>query len=264
LIFYHDISPIIANFGPLTLRWYGLLFVTGLIITFFVVRWIFKRENLPIRDLESVALYLFVGLVVGARLGHIIFYDLAYYMANPPDIFMIWKGGLASHGAAIGVFIAYLLWIWVHKKKFSLYSDLLVIGFPITAGFVRIGNFFNSEIVGRPTDGSWGVVFERLREDFPRHPSQLYEAGLSFAIFAVLLVVYLRWFKKLPPLFILFLYVGLYFITRFFVEFLKERHVLDYETALSMGQWLSILPVLIAVGYFVYIYFKQIKANSKP
>ncbi len=203
-------------------------------------------------------------MVVGARLGHIVFYDLAYYMANPLDIFMIWEGGLASHGAAIGVFVAYLLWIWVHKKKFSLYSDLIVIGFPVAAGFVRIGNFFNSEIVGRPTNGSWGVVFERLREDFPRHPSQLYEAGLSFAIFAVLLVVYLKCFKKLPPLFILFLYVGLYFITRFFVEFWKARHVLDYEIPLSMGQWLSILPVLIAIGYFIYVYFKHIKANSKP
>lgn len=261
MIFFHDISPIITDLGPLSLRWYGLLFVAGLIITYFVLRWIFKREKLPIHDLESVALYLFVGMVVGARLGHIVFYDLSYYLANPLDIFMIWKGGLASHGAAIGVLAAYLLWIGIHKKKFTLYSDLLVIGFPITAGFVRIGNFFNSEIVGRATDGTWGVVFEKLREDFPRHPTQLYESGLSFAIFAVLLVVYLKWFKKLPPLFILFIYIFLYFITRFFVEFWKERHVLEYDIPLSMGQWLSIVPVLIAIGYFIYLSFWRKKTK---
>jgi len=137
-MFYHNISPILLEIGPLSLRWYGLLFVVGLVITFFVLRWIFKREKLPVRDLESVAIYLFVGMVVGARLGHIIFYDLAFYLNHPLDILMIWKGGLASHGAAIGVLVAYLLWIWVHKKKFTLYLDLLVIGFPITAGFVRI------------------------------------------------------------------------------------------------------------------------------
>jgi len=254
-MFYHNISPILLEIGPLSLRWYGLLFVVGLVITFFVLRWIFKREKLPVRDLESVAIYLFVGMVVGARLGHIIFYDLAFYLNHPLDILMIWKGGLASHGAAIGVLVAYLLWIWVHKKKFTLYLDLLVIGFPITAGFVRIGNFFNSEIVGRATDGTRGVVFERLGEDFPRYPTQLCESALSFGIFVVLLVVYLKWFKKLPPLFILFLYVGLYFSTRFLIEFWKERHVLNYDIPLSMGQWLSIVPVLIAIGFFIYLSF---------
>lgn len=262
-MFYHDISPILLELGPLQLRWYGLMFVIGLILTFLVLVWIFKREKLRLIDLESVAIYLFVGMVVGARFGHIVFYDLDYYLANPLDILAIWKGGLASHGAAIGVLVAYLLWIWIHKKKFTLYSDLLVIGFPITAGFVRIGNFFNSEIVGRATDGSWGVVFQRLNEDFPRHPSQLYESGLSFAIFVVLFVVYLKWFKKLPPLFILFLYVFLYFITRFLVEFWKERHVLSYDIPLSMGQWLSILPVLIALGYFGWMLLKKKKQTNR-
>jgi len=256
-MFYHDISPILVDIGPLSLRWYGLMFVIGLVLNFLLMVWIFKREKLRLIDLESVAIYLFFGLVIGARLGHIVFYDLGYYLANPIEIFAIWQGGLASHGAAVGVLIAYLLWIWRHKKKFSLYSDLLVIGFPITAGFVRLGNFFNSEIVGRATDGSWGVVFKQLGEDFPRHPSQLYEAGLSFAIFVVLFVVYLKWFKKLPPLFILFLYVFLYFITRFGVEFWKERHVIGYDVPLSMGQWLSIVPVLIAIGYFGWILYKK-------
>lgn len=257
MIFHHNISPIIADIGPLSLRWYGLLFVIGLVLTYLVLRWIFKREKLDVHDLESVALYLFIGMVVGARLGHIVFYDLTYYLENPLEIFMIWKGGLASHGAAIGVLVAYLLRIWIHKKKFTIYSDLLVIGFPITAGFVRMGNFFNSEIVGQATDGKIGVVFERLGEDFPRYPTQLYESALSFGIFVILLVVYLKWFKKLPPLFLLFIYIFLYFSTRFIVEFWKERHVLSYDIPLSMGQWLSILPVLIAIGYFGLLLIKR-------
>lgn len=256
-MFFHDISPILADIGPLSLRWYGLMFVIGLILSFLMMVWIFKREKLSLVDLESVVIYLFVGLVVGARLGHIVFYDISYYLSNPIEIFAIWKGGLASHGAAIGLFIAYTLWVWIHKKKYSLYVDLMVIAFPITSGFVRLGNFFNSEIVGRATDGSWGVVFQQLGEDFPRHPSQLYESGLSFVIFGILLAVYLKWFKKLPPLFMLFLYVFLYFISRFFVEFWKERHVLTYDIPLSMGQWLSIIPIVIALGYFGWILYKK-------
>lgn len=158
-------------------------------------------------------------------------------------------------------FVAYLLWIWVHKKRFSIYLDFIAIAVPIAAGFVRLGNFFNSEIVGRATDGTWGVVFQKLGEDFPRHPSQLYESGLSFAIFIVLLVVYLKWYKKVPPLFIFFLYIGLYFITRFLVEFWKERHILPYDIPLSMGQWLSIVPIVLALGYFIFAYKKHVSSR---
>lgn len=260
MIFVHDISREIVSLGGLTLRWYGLLFIIGLIINFLVLRWVFKREKYPIEHLESVALFLFIGMVVGARLGHVFFYDAGYFLSNPLEILMIWKGGLASHGAAIGVFIAYLLWLKFQKVKFSKYVDIIVLGMPITSGFVRIGNFFNSEIVGKATDGSWGVVFNKLGEDFPRHPSQFYEAGLSFLIFFILFWVYLKLYRKIPHLFILFLYIFLYFSTRFIVEFWKERHVLSLDYPLSMGQILSIIPILIALGYFGYLLLRK-KSN---
>lgn len=256
-MYIHEISREIVAFGGLTLRWYGLMFVIGLLLNYFYTAWIFKREKYPIEHLETAAIFLFLGMVIGARLGHVFFYEADFYLSNPIEILKIWKGGLASHGAAIGLLVFYLFWLKFQKVKFTKYVDVLVLGMPITAGFVRIGNFFNSEIVGRATDGSWGVVFTKLGEDFPRHPSQLYEASLSFGIFFILFFVYIKYYKKLPHLFILFLYVFLYFLTRFIVEFWKERHVLPYDVPLSMGQFLSIIPVLIAVVYFGYIIFRK-------
>lgn len=257
-IFTQNINPIILDLGPLEVRWYGVFFAIGLVLAYFFGRHLWKREKLNLEHLDSIIFYLFLGMLIGARLGHILFYNLDYYLQNPLEILMIWHGGLASHGAAIGVFIAYLIWIHVHNARFAKYADLLVLGMPLVAGCVRIGNFFNSEIIGIPTNGTWGVIFQRLGEDFPRHPSQLYEAALSFAIFAILYAIYRKWpTSKRPPLFLLFLYIGLYFITRFRVEFYKEHHVLTDSAVLSMGQWLSLLPIAIAGTYFIALLLKK-------
>lgn len=256
-MFIHNINPEIFTAGPITLRWYGLIFVIGLIAYFLIERWIFKREEYKITDLETVSLYLLLGMIIGARLGHIFFYQASYYLENPIEIFKVWQGGLSSHGAAIGVFCAYFIWTKTNKAKFNKYASVLALGMPVVAGFVRIANFFNSEIVGKPTNGKWGIVFTRLNEDFPRHPTQIYEALISFLIFFFLLLVYLKFHKKLPSLFIMFTYIFLYFLSRFIVEFWKERHILSYDSPLSMGQILSILPILISTGYFAYLIFKK-------
>ncbi len=260
MIFTNSIDSILFAAGPIEVRWYGMLFAVGLLLNYLLLRWVFGREKFNVADLDSLILYLFVGLVVGARLGHVFFYNAEYFLNDPIKILQIWNGGLASHGAAIGVFLAYLIWAWIHKVKFTKYADYMILGMPISAGFVRIGNYFNSEIVGKATDGSWGVVFQRLGEDFPRHPSQFYEAGLSFAIFAVLISIYLKW-KKRSPLSLMFLYMGLYFSTRFLVEFFKKRHTISVDFPLSMGQMLSILPILIAIGAAVFYYSKRHKAK---
>ncbi|MBU1151954.1 prolipoprotein diacylglyceryl transferase [Patescibacteria group bacterium] len=252
MIFVNNFDPVLLEFGSLQVRWYGLCFVVGLSLGYLVIRWAFKKEGLKMEDLESVAFYLFVGLIVGARLGHVLFYDFNYFWRHPLEILMIWNGGLASHGAAIGLLIAYLLWLKIHKKKFVQYIDALVLGFPLVAGFVRIGNFFNSEIVGYKTGGDYGVVFARLGEDFARHPAQLYESLLSFTIFAVMIFVYVNYRDRLKPLFFVFLYMGLYFGGRFFLEYTKDLHVFSSDFPLSMGQVLSILPVLLTVGYAIY------------
>ncbi len=257
MIFYQNILPILIKLGPLTIRWYGLFFAIGLLLAYLFLWHIFKSEKLNLNHLDTVVLYLFVGMFIGARLGHVFFYEPGYYLSNPIEILKVWKGGLASHGAAIGVLFAYLIWLKVYKIKFSQYIDYLILGFPIVSTFVRLANFFNSEIIGQPTNGQWGVVFQQLGEDFPRHPTQLYESGLSLIIFIILFIIYKKYSKKLPTYFNLFLYIFLYFITRFIVEFWKERHIIPDSFPLSMGQILSILPILIATGYFVYLIFNK-------
>lgn len=262
MYFKHNISPILLEIGPLTIRWYGLIFALGLLLAYFFMRWIFRKERFDLNHLDGVTLYLFIGLFVGARLGHVFFYEASYYLSDLIEIIKVWKGGLSSHGAAIGVLTAYLIWLQVYKIKFSKYIDYLVISFPIVSTCVRIANFFNSEIIGRPTNSNWGVVFQRLGENFPRHPSQLYEAGLSLLIFITLFVVYKKYRQKLPKYFILFLYVFLYFSTRFIVEFWKARHTIPDSFPLSMGQILSILPILIAIAYFVYLFKKTLNKSQ--
>lgn len=259
MIFVHDLSPHALNLGPFTIPWYGLLLSSGIILSYLFLRWMFKREGHPLSDLESVLIYLYLGLVIGARLGEVIFYDPVYYFKNPFDVIKIWKGGLSSHGAAIGLLIFYFLWLKLYRKEFSRYADILVFGIPITATFVRIGNFFNSEIYGIPTNGKWGVVFRKLGEDFPRHPAQLYEAILCAAIFLILLFFYRRFFKKPPPLFYLFFFMLLYFSGRFTIEFWKDLHGLPEWFPLSTGQVLSIFPVLFASGYFIKFLSRQRK-----
>ena len=256
-MFIHDISPEVFSVGPLTVRWYGVLFVAGIILAYFIMRSIFKGRGYRLEHLDSVAIYLFFGLVIGARLGHAVFYNFDYFWNDPVEIFKIWNGGLASHGAAIGVFVAYLVWIRVHKVKFFKYADVFVLVFPLVAAAVRTGNFFNSEIVGTPTDGVFGVVFKKLGEDFGRHPVQLYSALMNLLIFAVLMILYKKYYEKTPRGFFLFLYMGLYFIGRFVVEFWKDLHALPESFPLSMGQTLSLFPILIAVIYFVFFFSKR-------
>ncbi len=262
MLFTNNLNPDLLSLGPLTIRWYGLFFATGILLNYFVTRAIFKKEKLKIEDLESVAIYLVLGVVIGARLGHVLFYNLDYFISHPLEIFQIWQGGLSSHGAALGVLISYFLWIKINHLDFKKYADLLVISMPLTAMFVRIGNFFNSEIVGKPTEGNFGVIFQKLDENFPRHPSQLYEAIQNLFIFIILYLVYRKYYQKIPPLFILLLYVTLYFSTRFMVEFWKEKFILT-DFSLSMGQILSIPGIIIGLAYFLFYYQKKTDTKNK-
>lgn len=271
MLFTNDLSPILFSAGPIEVRWYGLLFALGIAFCYLFLIWVFKKRGHAVADLDSLAVYLFFGLLIGARLGHVLFYNAEYFFSHPVEILKVWNGGLASHGAAIGLFIAYLIWIKVHKVKFSKYADLLALPMPVAAAFVRIGNFFNSEIVGKATSeagqatqSDWGVIFKRLGEDFPRHPVQFYEAGVSLTIFVIMFWIYKKYYAKTKPLFFMFLYMLLYFAGRFTVEFWKDQHGITPDsfmekTGLSTGQILSILPVLAAVIYFVFFYRKLAK-----
>ncbi|MBT3864961.1 prolipoprotein diacylglyceryl transferase [Candidatus Peregrinibacteria bacterium] len=281
-----DVSPVLLDFGPVEIRWYSLLFACGVMGYYFLTRWLWKRRGFADGDFDIVIGLLFVGMVVGARLGEIFFYHPGYYLSEPLEILKIWKGGLASHGATIGLLVAYTsFWLWKRKGGgagmkseddvakggadgdpakmgggFFDYVDVLVVGMPLVAGFVRLGNFFNSEIVGRAWE--WGVVFVQNGEDFARHPVQLYEMLLAWAVFGVLIWFGRRDFgggrgeRRLAKGSYLFLFVGLYFAGRFVLEFFKEYQVLPdsggWAMGLTMGQVLSVVPVLIAVGWFLW------------
>lgn len=279
MIFINNLDPVLFEYGALSVRWYGLLFAIGILLNYLILQWVFRREKFRTEDLDSLVLYLFFGLLIGARLGHILFYNFAFFMANPMEILKVWNGGLASHGAAIGLFLAYSLWAWMRgragdglKKTFVKYADTIVLPMPLTAAFVRVGNFFNSEIVGVATGKagqasgangeaeSFGVIFQRLGEDFARHPAQLYEGAASLLIFFVLIFIYKKYGKKLPQLFLFFFYIFWYFVARFIVEFYKDQAFLaDVNFGLTRGQWLSLLPIAIAAGYFIWLTVRKLK-----
>ncbi|MBD3330089.1 prolipoprotein diacylglyceryl transferase [Candidatus Peregrinibacteria bacterium] len=254
MVFVNSFDPVLFEVGPLSVRWYGLLFGLGLILGYAIVFYAAKREKYLTQHIDSALIYLFLGLVIGARLGHVFFYNAEYFLNNPANIIKIWNGGLSSHGAALGILVAYTIWVKVKKIPFSKYTDIFILGMPIVAGCVRLGNFFNSEIIGKPTGGDWGVIFANLSDNTLRHPTQIYESLSSFAIFAILYFVYRKWYRKTPPMFLMMLYVLLYFVSRFIVEFWKERHILSFDFPLSMGQVLSILPIVIALIFFIFFY----------
>ncbi len=255
-----NIDPVIVQLGSLGIRWYGVLLATGFFLSYLTLGKIFKKENLSQELLDRFALWLVLATVVGLRLGHVLFYEPAYYFAHPGEIIMVWNGGLASHGAVIGI-ISYLIYFTLKHKMNPLWLfDRVSAVVPIAAGMVRIGNLMNSEIYGTPTDVPWAFVF--VREDLlPRHPSQIYEAIVYFSLFAFFVWYYKKLNGKIPAGRFTGLILTVIFTARFFIEFVKDVQV-DFEKGMSlnMGQWLSIPFILIGIALLIYSY----KAKSIP
>lgn len=261
-------SPVIFSIGPLSVRYYSILFVSGFIIGFYIVRWFFKREGVPERILENLLYTLLLATMVGARLGHCLFYEPEYYLARPIEIFKIWEGGLASHGGAIAILLA--MWWFVRKYgpkyKFDYLwlVDRIAIPTALAGVMIRLGNLMNSEIYGNATDLPWGFVFQLRGETVPKHPTQLYEALAYLVLFFVLLFLYRRYLPKLKrgTIFALF-FTGL-FTARFFIEFVKEPQVAFEQTmSLNMGQWLSVPFILGGLAMLVYSLIKGKPAMLK-
>jgi prolipoprotein diacylglyceryl transferase len=245
---FWDASPEFFSIGPFHIRWYGLLFALGFAVGYQILWWIFKNEGHNQKQLDTLTIYMVVGTVIGARLGHCFFYDPAYYLSDPVKILMIWEGGLASHGAAIGITAALLLYLRRQKDMTFLWiSDRLVITIALAACFIRIGNFMNSEILGEPSNLPWAVVFARF-DAIARHPAQLYEAICYLAIFFFLLFYYKKHKEATPKGFLLGMFLLLVFTARFFIEFVKLQQAgFDPPLGLQMGQWLSIPFVITGI-----------------
>ena len=272
-IVHWNASPYIFTIGSFGVRWYSILFVVGFVVGWFMFVRFFKREGLPAEKLMDPLLYtLAIATLVGARLGHCIFYDPDYYFGSAEgfkEIFMPWKGGLASHGGAIALILA-MWWYSSHYGKkygfdFLWMMDRLVITVCFAGAFIRLGNLFNSEIYGDVTDLPWGFVFERNHETLPKHPTQLYEA-LSYTILGFILLA--LYDKKLPQLkkgtlFGIFLIV--LFGMRFLIEFIKEpQEAFEESMVLDMGQILSIPFIIAGIVLLIWSLTKGGPAMIQP
>jgi phosphatidylglycerol---prolipoprotein diacylglyceryl transferase len=253
--FVWNVSPEIINveLGPLHIRlaWYGLLFVSGFVVGYNVMQWVFRRERKPVEDIDTLTLYMIAGTVIGMRLGHVLFYDPAYYAQNLLEIIQIWKGGYASHGAVVGISLA--LWLYTRSRPhqpFLWMIDRIALVTAFAAICIRVGNFFNQEMIGTPTNLPWAVVFP-LRDMVPRHPAQIYEALLYAFTFGVLLYLYRKQGERTPHGQLLGVFFMMIFGARLAVEFLKKNQV-EFEDALilNMGQILSI-PLILLGAYLL-------------
>jgi len=271
LSIYWDVTPEALRItDSYAIHWYGILFALGYLFSYYVLMRIFKKEGLKLELLEKITMAAIIGGVVGARLGHCIFYEPGRYLAEPYKILFIWEGGLASHGGAIGVLLAF--WYVSVKQKVSfitiLSRALLVV--PLAGAFIRLGNLMNSEIFGIPTDLPWGFIYPHSSEVLygyqdavACHPTQLYEALAYLLTFAVLQIYASRVFKagkKLSNYFIIGVFMIGVFLARFLIEFIKNPQV-DFENdmTLVMGQWLSIPFILFGL----FAFYKAKKEGSE-
>ena len=280
-------SEVIGHIGPITLRWYGMCWLVGIVGAYFMVKWLYKDQKIKDELFDPLFIYCFIGILVGARLGHCLFYEPDYYLtswAHFVEMFVpmhqmadgSWKftgyAGLASHGGTLGLIIA--LWLYARKTKMKLWHvlDNIAIATPITACCIRLGNLMNSEIIGKPTDVPWAFIFEQV-DNVPRHPGQLYEALAYFCFIFVMLFFYLRSrrvqefrssehsknsqlstpnsqpsTKQVGTGFYFGLVLTLIFTFRFFIEYTKADQV-DFEAGMpfNMGQLLSVPFVIIGV-----------------
>lgn len=252
-LIYWNADPVLINFGPIDIRWYSLAFGIGFIIGYNIVSKMFKHEGAPEKWLGILLVYMIVATVVGARLGHVFFYEWDFYSQHPFEILKIRNGGLASHGGTIANIIAlYLFSKLVAKKPASWTFDKLVIPTALVAGLIRLGNLINSEIYGGYTDLPWGFVFIRDGQTLPAHPTQIYEALCYFFVFALLMWMY--WKKnsqERPWLNTGIFFVGI-FLPRFLIEYVKNLQTpseldLIAKCGMNMGQILSIPFVILGV-----------------
>ena len=254
LAFIHwNVNPEIFALGPIHVRWYGLFFAIGFLFGYNHGEKMFKHENIDLKWLESLFIYLIVATIVGARLGHVFFYGWDYYSQHPIEILYVWQGGLASHGGVLGIIIAMFIWSkYVSKRSILWVLDRVVVPSVFVAALIRLGNLMNSEIYGIPTTLPWGVIFERNHETVAKHPTQIYESLSYLITFGVLLYMYWKTKAKDYQGLLVGVFFVMVFSARFFIEFIKEvQEPFEKGMTLDMGQWLSIPFVLTGIFLIV-------------
>ena len=246
-MFTYNLNPVFLNLGPFEIRYYGLIFALGFLAVIWISSLIAEKKGMSKEIIVDSSIWLILGVVIGARLTYVLFYNLPYYLANLSEILMVWEGGLSFHGGLIGAVVG----IWLFTKKYNIdfyeLADIYVVPLPLALAFGRIANFINGELVGRVTNVSWAFDFG---DGIARHPSQLYASLKNFILFSIML--YANQFKNLKKGYLTWMFVLLYGIFRFTVEFFRQP---DPQLGfvifnLSMGQLLSSAMVIAAVWWF--------------
>lgn len=257
--FHWNMDPIITKLGPIELRWYGIFFATGILLAVWQLARVLPRRGFTEDDANSISIWMIVFMIVGAHLVHLVFYDthtITRLFDNPwskdnwiPIIDV--RSGLASHGGGIGAILS--VWFFARSRGYRFFElvDACMASVVWVFPWVRIGNFFNSEIYGRPTDGPTAVVFERISST-PVHPSQLYEATLGFLLIGITVWLDRKMYKRLRPGALFFISLGLYFLWRFLVEYFKAYQTLSPNFPLTMGQCLSLPIICVCAGFLIF------------
>jgi prolipoprotein diacylglyceryl transferase len=253
-------DPIIAELGGFALRWYSLLFATGFILGFFILRRLFEKENVSLEVLDKMLLYSVVGTILGARIGNCLFYDFAYFSERPLEILLPFKfsphfeftgyRGLASHGAMLGLLVAYWLLSRKTDKSILWFLDKAATAGAVGLASIRLGNFMNSEIVGAPTDVAWAFIFPRV-DEIPRHPVQLYGFVVYLSLFFFMLWYNKKVFGKVKDGHVFAVFLFVLGILRFGMEFIKKHYVFDPDSLINMAQLLS-LPMIFLGAFFAW------------
>ncbi len=261
-----DINPLILQiWGPFAIRWYSLMYVLGFLFSYFFIYFQIKKGRIKITEseLSDIIFYTFLGVIIGGRLGYVLFYNLNYYLQNPGDIFKIWEGGLSFHGAFIGVLTSGWIYLSAGKKNFFDFADICIIPVPFCLFLGRWGNFVNGELWGRPTTVPWGMIFRNAPGSLPRHPSQLYEMALEGLLLFIILLFISRLKHKPRGLLISSFFLG-YGFFRGFVEFFREP---DAQLGYLAWGWLTMgmvlcIPMILIGASGIYISLKLNKRNE--
>lgn len=258
--FIWNMDPVLLSLGPLTIHWYGALFASAIFSGLYCMKWIFQQENQHVESLDNLLVYAVIGIIIGARLGHCFFYAPDYYFANPMKILAIWEGGLASHGGGLGAIIGTYFFAKKSPFNFIWLLDRLAISTALFGIFVRSANFVNAEILGKPSDVPWAVIFQRI-DSVARHPAQLYEAIAYAIIFVTLVLLYKLTKAKNHQGMLLGIFLMMTFTARFIIEFFKQQQAAyAIDTSINTGQMLSIPFFLVGITLVIYSQKNKVKA----
>jgi phosphatidylglycerol:prolipoprotein diacylglycerol transferase len=262
MLVHPHINPIAFSIGPVSVHWYGIMYLIAFVLFIALGKYRIRRGRYPgwkTEDVDDMLLYGVLGVILGGRLGYVLFYQFSHYAAHPLEIFQVWHGGMSFHGGLIGVLIAMTLVAWRKHRAWFDISDFVAPLVPLGLAAGRLGNFINSELWGRPTDLPWGMIYPNV-DNLPRHPSELYEFGLEGVALFIILWCFSR--KPRPRGAVSGLFLVGYGVFRFLLEYVREpdRFMPPLPLGFTMGQWLSLPMVVIGAIILFVAYRKKAKA----